>query len=61
MDATGPMITEIMMDVNQNFVPKASSARLPDGRMVSRPLEDLAPFLSREEFLDNMIIAPIKE
>jgi acetolactate synthase-1/2/3 large subunit len=29
--------------------------------MVSKPLEDLWPFLEREEFLSNMIVAPIDE
>jgi acetolactate synthase-1/2/3 large subunit len=29
--------------------------------MVSKPLEDLWPFLPREEFLANMIIPPLPE
>jgi len=33
---------------------------LPNGQMVSAPLEDMAPFLPREEFLGNMIISPIR-
>jgi acetolactate synthase-1/2/3 large subunit len=33
----------------------------PDGTMVSRPLEDMYPFLDRKEFLENMIIQPVKE
>ena len=33
----------------------------PDGSMVSKPLEDLWPFLEREEFLANMIIPPLEE
>jgi acetolactate synthase-1/2/3 large subunit len=38
-----------------------SSKRLADGRMVSRPLEDLAPFLTREELLENMMIDLLPE
>jgi acetolactate synthase-1/2/3 large subunit len=32
-----------------------------NGTMVSRPMEDMWPFLSREEFLANMIVAPLEE
>jgi acetolactate synthase-1/2/3 large subunit len=30
-----------------------------DGSMSSRPLEDMAPFLEREEYLKNMIVPTI--
>lgn len=56
-----PSICELMIAVDQPFAPKVSSFRLPDGRIVSRPLEDLAPFLDREEFLSNMIVPPLPE
>lgn len=49
-------ICEVMLDLNQGFAPRASSKRLPDGRMVTAPLEDMAPFLSREEFAENMLV-----
>ena len=52
----GPAIFEVFVSTNQNFEPKCSSRRLEDGTMVSSPLEDLAPFLSREELKENMII-----
>ena len=29
--------------------------------MVSKPLEDLFPFLPREEFLANMIVKPLED
>lgn len=51
----GPMICEVMLDLNQQFSPKLSSRRLEDGRMVTSPLEDMSPFLSREELAENMI------
>jgi acetolactate synthase-1/2/3 large subunit len=41
--------------------PSLSSMRKPDGSMVSKPLEDLWPFLPRDEFLANMIIPPVEE
>ena len=37
---------EIFTDTRQVWEPKSSTKRLPDGRLVSPPLEDLAPFLS---------------
>ena len=45
-----PCICEIMIDPNQDFAPKSSSKVLPDGRIVSPSLDDMAPFLDREEF-----------
>lgn len=56
----GPTLCEIVLDPDQPFAPKPSSMRLEDGRMVSAPLEDLAPFLPREEFLSNMIVKPVE-
>lgn len=32
-----------------------------DGSFVFKPLEDLFPFLPREEFLANMIVKPLEE
>jgi len=39
-------------------VPRVTSRRLANGRMISLPLEDMYPFLDRAEFLSNMIILP---
>ena len=52
----GPVICEAFVDTDQNFEPKSSGKRLPDGTMVSPPLEDLTPFLSDEEMNENMIV-----
>lgn len=54
--AEGPAICEVMTDKAQQFAPKLSSKKLEDGTMVTAPLEDLAPFLPREELEANMII-----
>ena len=56
----GPSLCEIMLDLRQQFAPKTSSRRLPDGRIVSPPLEDLAPFLDREELRQNMFISTLE-
>jgi acetolactate synthase-1/2/3 large subunit len=52
----GPAICEVLLDPNQQFSPKQASRKLPDGRMESAPLEDLAPFLDRDELAANMFI-----
>ena len=55
----GPCICEVLMDPTQLLVPKTSFKILPDGKLLSPPIEDLYPFLERKEFLSNMIIKPI--
>ena len=35
---------------------KSSTKKLEDGTLISPPLEDMAPFMSRRELKDNMII-----
>ncbi len=57
----GAYICEVFVSPEQFFEPKSATKRLPDGSLFSPPLEDLAPFLPREEFLSNMIIDPITE
>ncbi len=56
--ARGPVLVDVRMDPEQTFVPRVTSKRRADGRMVSSPLEDMYPFLDRTEFLSNMIIPP---
>lgn len=57
----GPVFCEIYTDTHQVWEPKSSTKRLEDGSLVSPPLEDLAPFLSREELKENMFIPLIDE
>ena len=57
----GPAVCEIMLDEHQPFAPKLGAKSLPDGRIVSPPLEDLSPFLPREELAKNMIIPMMPE
>jgi acetolactate synthase-1/2/3 large subunit len=52
----GPALVRVVMDPRQNFAPKVASEKRPDGRMVSKPLEDMYPFLDREEFGSNMLV-----
>lgn len=57
----GTVICEVRLDPEVPTAPKMSSQALPDGRMVSKPMEDLWPFLSREELLSNMMIPAAEE
>lgn len=50
LNCDGPCICEAVVNPDQNFEPKSSSKVLPDGRIVSPSLDDMAPFLDREEF-----------
>lgn len=51
----GPMLCEVKLPADHKFMPKLSSEKKPDGTMVSKPLEDMWPFLDRQEFARNMI------
>jgi acetolactate synthase-1/2/3 large subunit len=53
----GPVICEIMLDLAQVFAPKLSSRKLEDGRMISASLEDMSPFLDREELQSNVVVS----
>ena len=51
----GPCLCEVRLTPEYKFSPKLSSEKLPDGRMVSKPLEDMYPFLERREFEKNIV------
>ena len=56
-----PHLCEVMLTLEQPFSPKLSSKQLPDGRIITKPLEDMAPFLSYEEMKENMLIPMVSE
>lgn len=56
LDAEGPLLAEVFTDRDQVYEPKLATKRLEDGTLVSPPLEDLAPFLPKEELRENMYI-----
>jgi HAD superfamily hydrolase (TIGR01549 family) len=56
-----PVICEVFIDPNDTLSFRASSFIKPDGTAISRPVEDLAPFLPRKEFYGNMLIKPLNE
>lgn len=61
LSTDGPMLIEVILDPMQSFIPKVTSEKKPDGSMVSKPLEDMFPFLNRDNFYSNMIIKPVDE
>ena len=61
LDIPGPVLCDVNVLPDEVRAPRLQSYQKPDGSFVSKPLEDLFPFLEREEFLANMIVAPLPE
>ncbi|WP_036608005.1 thiamine pyrophosphate-binding protein [Oribacterium sp. P6A1] len=59
LETEGPVICEIMVTMSQQFLPKSAAKKLPDGSLVSPPLEDLAPYLSDDEMNKIMLVKRI--
>ena len=55
LDQRGPLIVEAMLDPEQGFEPKIAAKKLPDGRMVSLPPEDMFPFLDRAQLQSHLL------
>jgi acetolactate synthase I/II/III large subunit len=54
----GPALCEVMLDPAQEFEPKLTSRRREDGTLSTPALDDMAPFLSREELAENRLAPP---
>jgi acetolactate synthase-1/2/3 large subunit len=61
LDQPGPGICEIVVIADEPREPRVASVIRADGSMVSRPLEDLYPFLARDELKTNMVIPLIED
>jgi acetolactate synthase-1/2/3 large subunit len=61
LDMPGPVVCEVVTIPDEQRIPSMSSAQRADGSLYSKPIEDLWPFLDREEFLANMIVKPVEE
>lgn len=57
----GPVVCDVHVVLDEVRQPRLSSVQLPDGSFVSKPLEDLWPFLDRTEFMANMLIEALEE
>lgn len=61
MAVSGYAMCEVYVDTAQEFEPKPKAKRLDDGTLISPPLEDMAPFLPREELRELMVIPLVGE
>ena len=61
LEMAGPVMVDVRVIPDEVRAPRLQSYQRPDGSFVSKPLEDLFPFLPREEFLANMIAKPLDE
>jgi acetolactate synthase I/II/III large subunit len=61
LDTPGPVVCDVRVIPDETRAPRLSSVQRADGSFVSKPLEDLWPFLDRREFLSNMIVPPLEE
>ncbi len=59
LETPGPVVCDVMVIPDEIRGPRLSSKQLADGSMVSMPLEDLWPFLDRQEFRANMLVPPL--
>lgn len=56
LNSEGPIVCEVMMSSEQKLGPRLASRLKKDGTMEQTPLEEMFPFLEKEEFLKNMLI-----
>ena len=61
LEHSGAALCEVICLPNQEIIPSIASQRKDDGTMVSKPPEDMYPFLDRDEFRSNMIVKPLDE
>jgi acetolactate synthase-1/2/3 large subunit len=57
----GPLICEVRLAAGQEIVPRVILTVKSDGKWISKPIEDMYPFLDRDVFRDNMIIDVLEE
>ena len=50
-----PVLCELILDKEQEQIPKAINKRTPDGKSVATTFEDMYPFLSKREIQGNML------
>jgi acetolactate synthase-1/2/3 large subunit len=59
LDAEGPVLIDVICPFKQDMSPSSSAKQNEEGKIVSQPLENMSPFLSEEEFKNEMIIKPL--
>jgi acetolactate synthase-1/2/3 large subunit len=61
LNTPGPVVCDVQVIPDEVRGPRLSSMQRADGSLVSKPLEDLWPFLPRDEFYANMIVPPLED
>jgi len=61
IDLKGPVICEVICSESQEILPTVSAVKNDDGSMTSKPIEDMYPYLPRDEFFHEMIIKPLSD
>jgi acetolactate synthase-1/2/3 large subunit len=61
LDHPGPIVCEVHVSARQATAPRVSNVQRADGTIVSRPMEDLFPFLDRDEFRANMLVPVLED
>lgn len=61
LDLEGPVLIDVHVRREEPRLPRVASYQKADGSMASKPLEEMEPALPREEFLANMIVAPLQQ
>jgi acetolactate synthase-1/2/3 large subunit len=56
LESPGPTLFDVSLDPCQEFEPRLRSRILPDGKILTPNLEDMYPFLSKEELALNMLV-----
>jgi acetolactate synthase-1/2/3 large subunit len=56
----GPIVCAVDVPGDQPTAPRVTASMGLDGRMVSKPMEDMWPLLPRDEFRANMIVPPVE-
>ena len=55
IEEDGPSIIELMIDPDQQHVPKAINKRSVNGKSIPSKFEDMYPFLSSDEINENLL------
>ena len=59
IDSKGPVVCEVICPEYQEIIPAVSAVKNDDGSMTSKPIEDMYPYLDRDEFYKEMINKPL--
>lgn len=56
LESDGPVLCELMILPEETVSPRVKSVKLENGSMISKPLEDMWPFLSENEINESIFI-----